>query len=200
LNPTLCNDQVPLGQAFHLPRLMGERYVALRDSIPRTEAALAQDREKEQEAGEEEWTTVTVEKSIRYTVRSGDNLSLIAARHHVTVGQLKKWNGLTSDRINAGRKLLIKVKKRERIKVNEPEPQLPEEEGPTNQVPAGADAHVQQEATSAASSFTTYTVRSGDSLYTIAEHYPGISAQHLMEVNGITARIHPGQTLRIPQP
>ncbi|HPF91713.1 MAG TPA: LysM peptidoglycan-binding domain-containing protein [Flavobacteriales bacterium] len=201
INPTLCNDQVPVGQVFHLPRLMGERYVALRDSIPRTEAALAQDREKEQQVVEEEWTTVTVEKSIRYTVRSGDNLSMIAARHHVTVSQLKKWNGLTSDRINAGRKLLIKVKKRERIKVSEPEPQLPDEEGPTNQVPAaGADAHVQQEPTSAANSFTTYTVRSGDSLYTIAEHYPGISAQNLMELNGITAKIHPGQTLRIPQP
>lgn len=200
INPVLCGDQVPLGHRFHLPRLMSERYRAMRDSIPRTEAALAQDRAKEQVPEEGEWVTVTIEKSIRYTVRRGDNLSTIAARHHVTVGQLKKWNGLSGDRINAGRKLLIKVKKRERIRTTEPDPQLPEDEGPTNQVPGNGDAHVHQEPTTEARGFTTYTVRSGDSLYAIAGRFPGVSAQHLMEANGISTRIHPGQTLRIPRP
>lgn len=42
-----------------------------------------------------------------YTVRSGDNLSSIAKRHHCTVAQLKKWNNLSSDNIRAGQKLKV---------------------------------------------------------------------------------------------
>jgi membrane-bound lytic murein transglycosylase D len=42
-----------------------------------------------------------------YTVRKGDNLSDIATRFHVTVADLKKWNNLSSNQINAGRKLIV---------------------------------------------------------------------------------------------
>jgi membrane-bound lytic murein transglycosylase D len=45
-----------------------------------------------------------------------------------------------------------------------------------------------------------YTVQSGDSLYRIAERFPGVSAQRIMEVNGIDARIMPGQRIKIPSP
>ena len=200
LNPTFCSDMVPSGQQFLLPRGMATRYAALRDSIPGAEAAMAQERNTGSVSTDGEWITVTVEKSIRYTVRRGDNLSAIAARHHVTVGQLKKWNGLGSDRINTGRKLLIKVKKRERVLNNEPEPELPNDEGSTDQVPGPDRYSTPLETAPGTDAFTTYTVRSGDSLYAIAGRYPGTSAQDLMEVNGITARIHPGQTIRIPRP
>jgi membrane-bound lytic murein transglycosylase D len=43
-----------------------------------------------------------VEKSIRYKRAQGDNLGNIAEKHRVTVKQLKAWNNLRSDRINAG--------------------------------------------------------------------------------------------------
>ena len=42
-----------------------------------------------------------------YTVRKGDNLSDIATRFHVTVGDLKKWNKLSSNQIIAGKKLIV---------------------------------------------------------------------------------------------
>ena len=42
-----------------------------------------------------------------YTVRKGDNLSDIATRFHVSVADLKKWNKLSSNQINAGRKLIV---------------------------------------------------------------------------------------------
>src|SRR6185295_8584500 len=42
-----------------------------------------------------------------YTVRKGDNLSDIAARFHVTVSDLKKWNKLSSNQIAVGKKLTV---------------------------------------------------------------------------------------------
>lgn len=61
--------------------------------------------------------TVTVSNKIKATVgkgtlsyhkiRSGETLSTIAKRYGVTVTQLKDWNGLSSSRIRAGRKLKI---------------------------------------------------------------------------------------------
>lgn len=42
-----------------------------------------------------------------YRVKSGDTLGAIARRHHVTVKQLMRWNGLKSDRIRIGQRLRI---------------------------------------------------------------------------------------------
>lgn len=44
----------------------------------------------------------------------------------------------------------------------------------------------------------TYVVKKGDSLYSIAAGYPGVSAKDLMEYNGIGQNIRPGMKIRIP--
>lgn len=44
---------------------------------------------------------------IVYTVKKGDTLGAIAARHRVKVAQLKKWNNLKSDTLRIGQKLTI---------------------------------------------------------------------------------------------
>ncbi len=46
--------------------------------------------------------------SLYYTVRKGDNLTVIARRHGVTVAGLKKLNGLKSGQVNVGQKLRIR--------------------------------------------------------------------------------------------
>ncbi len=46
--------------------------------------------------------------SSTYTVRRGDNLAEIAARHGVTVASLRKWNGLSGSVIHPGQKLVVK--------------------------------------------------------------------------------------------
>jgi membrane-bound lytic murein transglycosylase D len=46
-------------------------------------------------------------RSRQYRVRQGDNLTVIARRHGVTVNQLRQANGLRSDRIRAGAVLRI---------------------------------------------------------------------------------------------
>jgi LysM repeat protein len=42
-----------------------------------------------------------------YRVKRGDTLTSIAARFNVTVNDLKKWNKLTSTRLDVGQKLAL---------------------------------------------------------------------------------------------
>lgn len=44
---------------------------------------------------------------VAYKVKSGDTLSGIGSRYHVSVKQLMKWNGLRSDRLRVGQTLYI---------------------------------------------------------------------------------------------
>ena len=106
-----------------------------------------------------------------YTVKSGDTLSGIAARHGVTLANLKAWNGLTSNNIKVGQKLKVKA--------------------------SGSSA---QSSSAGNGEYTTYTVKSGDSFYSIAQKYPGVSAQNIMDFNGMTSsKLRPGMTIKIPK-
>ena len=110
-----------------------------------------------------------------YTVKQGDVLGRIAERHGCTVEQIKAWNGLTSTNIKVGQKLKVKA-------------------------PEATQAATQQITQSSASNYTTYTVKSGDSFYSIAKNYSGVSAQDIMDFNGISSsNIKPGMTIRIPK-
>ena len=61
-------------------------------------------------------------------------------------------------------------------------------------------ASTQQAAPSASGEYTTYTVKSGDSFYSIAKNYSGVSAQDIMNFNGISSsNIKPGMTIKIPK-
>ena len=106
-----------------------------------------------------------------YTVKSGDTLSGIANRNGVTVAQLKQWNGLSGNNIKVGQKLKVKA-------------------GSTSQ-PA---------ASSSSGDYITYTVKSGDSFYSIAKNYSGVSAQNIMDFNGMTSsNLKPGMKIKIPK-
>ena len=110
---------------------------------------------------------------ITYTVKSGDVLGRIAEKHGVTLANLKSWNGLTSNNIQIGQKLVIYTKG-----------SAPASTG-TSQTAKGE---------------STYTVKSGDSFYSIAKNYPGVSAQNIMDYNGMKASdLKPGMKLKIPQ-
>ena len=51
----------------------------------------------------------------------------------------------------------------------------------------------------AAGSYTIYTVKAGDTLYSIAKAYPGVSANDIMKFNGISTNIRPGMKIKIPK-
>ena len=106
-----------------------------------------------------------------YTVKSGDTLSGIATRHGVTVNQLKQWNGLTSNNIRVGQKLKL-----------------------------NSSSSASSASASSSGDYSTYTVKSGDSLYSIAKNYSGVSAQDIMNFNGMSSsNIKPGMKIKIPK-
>ena len=106
-----------------------------------------------------------------YTVKSGDTLSGIATRHGVTVNQLKQWNGLTSNNIRVGQKLKL-----------------------------NSSSSASAASASSSGDYSTYTVKSGDSLYSIAKNYSGVSAQDIMNFNGMSSsNIKPGMKIKIPK-
>lgn len=53
--------------------------------------------------------TKTVSKSSLHTIKKGETLSGIAEDYKTTVSNLKKWNGLDTDKIIAGDKLKVKA-------------------------------------------------------------------------------------------
>ena len=126
---------------------------------------------------------------IVHRVRSGEVLGKIAIRYRVTVSQIKRWNNLRSDNIRIGQRLVIyrggKGPVAAASSSSSSQEAKPNPAGKST-VPMDAD-------------YTVYTVKSGDSLYLIAKAYPGVSAQNIMDFNGIGSNIKPGMKIRIPK-
>ena len=113
-------------------------------------------------------------RRMTYVVRSGDTLSAIAARKHVTLAALLKTNHLSTRSIlQIGQKIRI---------------------------PGAAPAATTTKAkpTTRAASTTTYRVRSGDTLSAIATRTKTPLAS-LLSMNHLSVRsiIHPGQKLKV---
>ncbi|MBL0128069.1 MAG: LysM peptidoglycan-binding domain-containing protein [Flavobacteriales bacterium] len=195
LNPLLCGDRIPRLEAFVLPRGGRAQFEALADSLLREQQRLAAI--PAIVPAQAAVRTINGREAINYRVRSGDYLGHIAMRFGVKVSQIKSWNHMRSDRIDIGDKLVIYVTASQRDRYDRHKAGGTEgSEGPTNQVPIVKENVVR--AQTPLSEFTWYTVQSGDSLYGIAQRFPGVDAKRLMEVNGITADIKPGQRLKIP--
>jgi membrane-bound lytic murein transglycosylase D len=103
-----------------------------------------------------------------HRVRSGENLSTIAAKYRVSVSQIKQWNNLRSDRIYAGQRLNI---------------HSPSSAPPSNQGTSMSTNKVVEKAPSG--DVVLHRVQIGDTLYDIASKYPGISAEDIMKWNNI---------------
>ncbi len=104
-----------------------------------------------------------------YTVKRGDNLSTIAARHGLGVSELRALNGLSGNQIYPGQRLQLAASNAEEI-------------APVTQ--ANGDAEY-------------YTVRRGDNLSAIASRH-GLSLQELRSLNHLRGNvIQPGQRLLV---
>ena len=137
-------------------------------------------------SGSNQSSASTATGGTTYTVKSGDALSTIAERYKVTVSQLKKWNNLSSSNIRVGQKLIVSQQPASAQKTTETKPTATQQ---SSTVKAN-DPNI---------GYTEYIVKDGESLYIIAKKFPGVSAQNIMDFNGIGSNIKPGMKIKIPK-
>lgn len=125
-----------------------------------------------------------------YTVKRGDNLSEISSKNNVTVAELKKWNKLKKNTVNAGQKLKIEfetnvmVADRSAAKKKTAEPKVAE---PKIVEPKAIENDL-------------YVVQKGDNLTAIAEKNK-VTIDQLKEWNNIESNeIKIGQKLTVQAP
>jgi peptidoglycan endopeptidase LytE len=110
-----------------------------------------------------------------YVVQAGDSLWKISNTYGVSIDQIKKLNGLHSDFLQIGQKILLSSN--------------------TNQAAVPVPAPVVNPVTSTGTD--VYVVKSGDSLWAIARQL-GTSVASIKEINGLTSdALKIGQTLKI---
>ncbi len=103
---------------------------------------------------------------IRYKVKSGDYLGKIAEKYGVSVSSIKRWNGLRTNNLRIGQRLSI----------------YPRKITTTSKSKAATTKKITK---TPSGNYETYTVKSGDSLWTISQKYSKVSIQNLKEWNNI---------------
>ncbi len=128
----------------------------------------------------EENPSKTEIKNIEYTVQKGDNIASIARKNGVPVSDIKIWNDLSDDTIQLGDKLIVAKK----LIID------------TNQ--AVAEKNTKKEKSSKKERDDHYYVQKGDSLFSIAKKYPGVTISDIKKWNGIDGNsLKPGMKLKI---
>jgi membrane-bound lytic murein transglycosylase D len=119
-------------------------------------------------------TYVEAEDKVRYRVKSGDYLGKIAQKYGVGISSIKSWNSLSGNNLRVGQYLTIYSRK---------------------PVSLASSANERSNNTTETKS---YTVKSGDSLWSISKKFPGITVQNLRSWNGITnTNLKPGTVLKL---
>ncbi|MBQ5857332.1 MAG: LysM peptidoglycan-binding domain-containing protein [Bacteroidales bacterium] len=109
-----------------------------------------------------------------HTVKSGENLSIIAKKYKCTITELKTWNNLKSTNLSVGQKLKVYP-------------------------PAKQTQTQTQTQTTTSGGYVIYTVKSGDNLWDIAKKFDGVSAEQIRTLNNLdkNAMLKVGQKLKI---
>ena len=129
----------------------------------------------------------TTHSASTYVVRSGDYLGRISSRTGASVSDIRKWNKLKGNTIYPGQKLTVWMPKGKEVQ-------------PENVAVAPKKEEKKELATKSTEdgSFLTYEVKPGDTLWSIAQKFPGVSADNLKSYNKMDALIKAGEQLKIP--
>jgi membrane-bound lytic murein transglycosylase D len=118
-----------------------------------------------------------------YTVQSGDELESLAKLFKCSITNLKVWNGLTSDKINAGQDLIIYTHAPKRATVERLSP-LPRREAEMLKIddrlvkPLAFPLSFLED-----DKFLYHYLRPGESLRDVARHYPAVKLGDLIRLN-----------------
>lgn len=110
-------------------------------------------------------TSTSSSGNTMYTVKAGESVWSVENKHHITMDQLIEWNNIKNNFIYPGQQVIVKKGSSQTT---------------NQQAPAGSK---------------TYTVKSGESVWGVADSH-GITMAQLIEWNNIKNNfIYPGQTL-----
>lgn len=137
---------------------------------------------------------VLVEKiSKTYVVKRGESLTTIAKKNGCTVADIKSWNGISSNSVHPGKKLILytNVKKsveKKSVATAETQSSQKESKGNTEGV----------ENITNAGGFKYYTIQKGDSLYRIAlKHKTTVEEIKRLNNFGVNYNLLPGKKLKV---
>jgi membrane-bound lytic murein transglycosylase D len=120
---------------------------------------------------------------IRYRVRSGDYLGKIANKYGVRVSDIKRWNGLRNNNLRIGQRLTIYPKNANFSSASK-----------TN----NAKSTKKKKSNRIADSNATYTVKQGDTLWSISRKFENVTVQNLKKINNLRGNsLKPGMVLKI---
>lgn len=130
---------------------------------------------------------VATREQVTHIVLKNENIYTIANRYGVTPLEIKKWNRLSSNRLARGKRL--------KLYVDNGGVYLSAKNAQKEKAVSASPAQKAEKK----DGYIAHKVRSGESLYSIASKYPGVSAQTLKQANNLSdSKIIPGQVLKIP--
>ncbi len=180
LNPQYLHDIIPGTEHMYilnLPHQYTLAYVDMQDSIYNYKDSVYFNPVAVKKIKE---TGGSGEQRVIHKVKSGESLGSIARKHHTTVANLKRWNGLKGDNIRVGQRLYIYGS-------------APKASGSSAQKSSGSKNSTSGNTAGA----SYYTVKSGDTLGGIAKK-TGVSLNTIYRLNNLNSRskIYPGMKIR----
>ncbi len=104
LNPQYKKEIIPYAYnrtyVLHLPSNLIELFVENENNLYR--------RSKKTPSNNKKQVNIPIDVTNSYIVKPGDNLNKIAAKHHISLSQLKIWNGLQTNYLIKDQRLVVK--------------------------------------------------------------------------------------------
>lgn len=165
LNPTYKRDIVPVSKSSRALICLPNK--AIIDFINNEDSIYAYSKPLQE-------PYIETDAPIVHRVKQGEYLGRIAKSYNTTIGRIKNWNNLKSDRLKIGQKLVIYIN--------------PDSSPKQTKAIKNSDGTL------------TYIIQSGDTLWEIAQRHEGISVEQIEKLNNISANdLKPGLKIKIPK-
>ncbi len=135
-----------------------------------------------------------------YTVKAGDNVGYISSWFQVRQNDLRYWNNINRNMIRVGQKLAIYVDEKDKEKYEKvARMTFAEKQASVGKTVSTTAVASKTEPVKLDPDYVYYTVKSGDSIWEIAQKYAGISSDEIMRLNNISKEkgLYVGQKLKI---
>lgn len=132
-----------------------------------------------------------------HTVKKGEHINSIAKKYKVSVDEIRKWNNLSSNYLKTGQKLIIYQPVTTPATASTPDPPKSTTQTTVVKDPPKAETSTTN-AASGTATYKYYTVKKGDSLWSIAQAN-GTTVDELKRLNGYGDKVvlHVGDKIKV---